>query len=409
MQRRQFIATSAIAAVWPKIASSQSSDPGQKFEEPLIPAPDDPRQWPVFRAALTRWREETRKRLHYDGSLYRRSDFAWVPSSYACCFLMLCDEMFYDHKQNRYEVDKWVDEGIREFGGYDSIVFWHAYPRIGLDQRNQFDFYRDMPGGLEGLRRVVGMFQARGVRVYIDYNPWDTGTRREGLADVDAVVAMVQALGADGIFLDTMSRGAAELRAKLDAGRKGVVLEGEDALPLESLHDHHMSWAQEFPDTRVPGVLRNKWLERRHMQHQIRRWNLDHSGELHTAWMNGSGVMIWDNVFGSWVGWSPRDRSILRSMLPIQRRFSALFSGEGWTPLVPTRMPDVYASVWESDGSRLWTLINRSTEGRQGVILSAEARAGERWFDLISGGRSARRRVIRVHPVPRYRLLSGRL
>lgn len=385
MRRRQFIAASTLATVWPATAQQQDSYSTAGFDEPMIAAPDDPAQWPAFRAALARWREETRKRLRYDDALYRRADFAWVPSSFACCFLMLCDESFFDHRQGRYRVQEWIEEGIREFGGYDSVVFWHAYPRIGVDQRNQFDFYRDMPGGLPGLRQAAQAFQARGVRVYIDYNPWDTGTRREGLGDLDAVTAMVEAIGADGVFLDTMERGAAEFRAKLDAVRAGVVLEGEGVAPLSNLDSHHMSWAQSVGDSRVPGVLRNKWLERRHMQHQIRRWNHDHSGELQAAWMNGSGIMVWDNVFGSWVGWCARDRSILRAMLPIQRRFSALFCGEGWTPLVPTQMPDVYASLWEGSGLRLWTLVNRSDETREGALLNPPAGAGERYFDLIQG------------------------
>ena len=50
-------------------------------------------------------------------------------------------------------------------------------------------------------------FQRRGVKVYIDYNPWDTGTRREGKPDLDVLVELVRALDADGIFLDTMSQG----------------------------------------------------------------------------------------------------------------------------------------------------------------------------------------------------------
>jgi hypothetical protein len=59
----------------------------------------------------------------------------------------------------------------------------------------------------------------------------------------------------------------------------------------ERIHDHHMSWGQWFTDSEVPGVLWNKWLERRRMMHQIKRWNLDHSEELQTAWMNGSGIL----------------------------------------------------------------------------------------------------------------------
>jgi hypothetical protein len=107
-------------------------DPNQD----IIAAPKDPAFWPAFREQLAQWREETRRRLHYDDTLYRRPEFAWAASSYACCFLMMCDEAFYDPKAGRYTVEALLDEGVREFGGYDSLVLWHAYPRIGVDQRN---------------------------------------------------------------------------------------------------------------------------------------------------------------------------------------------------------------------------------------------------------------------------------
>jgi formylglycine-generating enzyme required for sulfatase activity len=35
--------------------------------------------------------------------------------------------------------------------------------------------------------------------------------------------------------------------------------------------------------------------------------------------MNGGGMLVWENVFGSWIGWNERDRSILRAMIAIQR------------------------------------------------------------------------------------------
>ena len=62
-----------------------------------------------------------------------------------------------------------------------------------------------------------------------------------------------------------------ELRGRLDAVRPGVVLESELTLPVERIGDHHMSWTQWFTDSEAPGVLWNKWFERRHMMHQIQR------------------------------------------------------------------------------------------------------------------------------------------
>lgn len=355
----------------------------------IIPAPDDPALWPTFRAALSRWRDETRRRLRYSDALYRRREFAWSASNYACCFLMTCDESFYDWRAGCYRVESLLDHGRREFGGYDSVVLWHAYPRIGVDQRNQFDFYRDLPGGLHGLRSVVRQFHRRGVRVYIDYNPWDSGTRRENVSDAVALCSLVRQIEADGIFLDTMSEGGADLRARLEEARRGVILEGEDAVPLEHVCDHSASWAQEFNDSSAPGVLKHKWFERRHMQHQIRRWDQDHTAELHTAWMNGSGMMIWENVFGSLELWNQRDRSILRAMLPIQRRFSQLFSQGEWTPLVPVEQPGIFASLWEAAGLRLWTLVNRTEATRQGAFLKFRPAANHRLFDLIRGVEAA--------------------
>jgi hypothetical protein len=354
-------------------------------EKNIILAPTDPALWPAFREKLAAWRNEARQLLNYDDSLYSKADFAWASSSYVCYFLMMYDELFYDAKTNRYTVAALLEEGDKEFGGYDSVVLWHAYPRIGVDDRNQFDFYRDMPGGLSGIRDVVHQFQQRGLRVYINYNPWDRATRREKLSDVDMLAEMVRALDVDGIFLDTMARGGEEFRDKLDAIRPGVILEGEVTPPIERICDHHASWAQWFDDSEVPGVLRHKWFERRHMQHQTQRWNSDHSSELHTAWMNGTGMMVWENVFGAWVPMNARDRSLLRAMLPIQRRYTAIFSGEQWTPLVPVEQPDVYAFLWEEPGVRLWTLVNRSNETRSGILLQLPAAKDQKYFDLIAG------------------------
>ena len=142
--RRRFLQQTAallpLVSAWP-VRAAQAA-PTFKFDpsQNIIPAPDDPAQWPEFRVALAQWRTETRARLHYNDALYRRKEFAWASANYSCCFLMVCDETFCDWRAGRYTVDAFVEHGKREFGGYDSVVLWHAYPRIGVDERNQFDF-----------------------------------------------------------------------------------------------------------------------------------------------------------------------------------------------------------------------------------------------------------------------------
>ena len=76
---------------------------------------------------------------------------------------------------------------------------------MGLDDRNQLEITRAMPGGLAALKdNVTAAFHARGVAVMWEYNPWDTGTHREpgwvSVADSDPVEVVDAAVqgGADG-------------------------------------------------------------------------------------------------------------------------------------------------------------------------------------------------------------------
>ena len=330
---------------------------GELDKAKIIAAPDDPAEWPAWREALARWRERARE--GYDGSAYER--LTWTQSCFSVALVWLWDERLYDHEAQRFTPEVLLDEGEREFGGYDGVVLWHAYPVIGIDDRNQFDWYRDVPG----LQDLVAALHERGVRVFVDYNPWDVGTRREPLTDAEAVASLVRWLGADGVFLDTMKEAMPELRAALP----DAAFEGESTLPLERIADHHLSWAQWFADSDVPGVIRARWFEQRHMLHHTRRWNRSHVDELRSAWLNGVGMLVWENVFGSWVGWNERDRGLLRGMLAVQRKWSPLLTHGEWTPLA-ARSADthVVGSRWRHGKLELWVVANRADAPFEGEV-----------------------------------------
>jgi hypothetical protein len=357
-------------------------------EAKIIAAPDDPAQWPAWRERLRAWRQDAARRIGYDGALYARPEFAWTQGAYTVAVAWLWDDTLYNHETGVFTPDAYLAAGERDYGGYDAVVLWHAYPVIGVDERNQFDFYRQVPE----LKSLIEALQARGVQVFLDYNPWDTGTRREDLPDAKAVAALVAEYGADGVFLDTLKEGAAGMRAVLDRVRPGVALEGESRVPLARIEDHHLSWAQWFADSETPGVLRARWFEPRHQMHQTRRWNHDHSDEMQTAWLNGAGMLVWDVVFGSWVGWSERDRSAWRAVAPVLRRYQDLFTGGDWSPLAGTPVRNgvagpVFASRFAgADGRTLWTLVNQADEPYTGTLIEPQsAETGNRWFNLITG------------------------
>lgn len=350
----------------------------------IFAAPEDPADWPAWRAALTRWRDEAHERLGYQGTQYDRPETAWTRSCYSVALVWLWDERLFNRAEGRFDVAGFL-EHTSDYGGFDGVVLWHAYPVIGIDDRNQFDFYRNTPG----LRTVVAEFQARGIRVFLDYNPWDTGTRRAPHDDAEELALLATELGSDGMFLDTMKEGDSRLVSALLTNQPPQVLEGESRLPNARVEDHQLSWAQWFADSAAPGVQRARWFERRHMTHATRRWNRDHSAELQSAFMNGTGMLVWDAVFGVWVGWNERDKATLRRMLRVQRALTPLLVNGEWTPLTDAcaeaLAAGVYASRFAEAGMTLWTLVNRGDTDYTGPALTATADA--RWFDLTAGRR----------------------
>ena len=91
---------------------------------------------------------------------------------------MLHDRYLFDESKERgggegWTVNTYLDDLEQRYGGVDSVLLWHSYPNIGIDDRNQFDMLDSLPGGRSGVRRLVKDFHARGVRVLLPYNPWD--------------------------------------------------------------------------------------------------------------------------------------------------------------------------------------------------------------------------------------------
>src|SRR5579862_507457 len=128
-------------------------------------------------ADIRHWRDERRIRIGYNGSRYELPALKWTQSSFFQPQLMVQDRYFYDPVARRYTVNRYLDDLEKRYGGIDSVLIWHTYPNIGIDNRNQYDLLRDMPGGIDGLKQMINDFHRRGVRVLFPVMLWDQGTR----------------------------------------------------------------------------------------------------------------------------------------------------------------------------------------------------------------------------------------
>jgi iron(II)-dependent oxidoreductase len=346
----------------------------------------DPAEIVAWRQDLKHWRDEELRRMGYDDAAYRLDALKWTQRSFIQPQMMVEDRYFYDPVSGKYTVDRYLDDVEKRYGGIDSVLVWHTYPNLGIDDRNQYDFFDDLPGGVAGVRQMVADFHRRGVRVLFPLMIWDQGTREEGSPDDEALTHELAAVNADGINGDTLE---GIPRSYLLASQKlghPLALEPELGVSNDELLAYNvMSWGEEWRSPFVPMISRYKWLEPRHMVNVVDRWAHDRNDDLQMAFLNGVGYVSWENIWGTWNGTTPRDGETLRRIGAIYRAVPELLTSAQWEPLTPTAQFGIFASKWPGEKDTLWTLVNRNHYGVDGEQLVAPARAGAHYYDLWNG------------------------
>jgi gamma-glutamyl hercynylcysteine S-oxide synthase len=325
-------------------------------------------------------------RVGYDGSRYDVPALKWAQSSFFQPQMMVQDRYFYDPgctPTTRSIAISTILE--KRYGGIDAVLIWPTYPNMGVDDRNQHDLIRSMPGGVAAVRQDDrGLSQTRRARPFSHDDVGSGYARSREKPWPQAIAELMAELGADGINGDTQDGVPLAFSVAADKVGHPLAFEPEDGPSDEALAWNVMTWGQyTFPF--APLVDKYKWLEPRHMVNISDRWNRDKTNDLQFAFFNGVGWESWENIWGIWNGITPRDAEATRRVAAIERAVAPFLSSTEWEPLAPMLRFGVFASRWPLDHQTVWTIVNRNEFDVEGQEIELQPEEGMRYFDLYHG------------------------
>ncbi|MEJ2636000.1 MAG: SUMF1/EgtB/PvdO family nonheme iron enzyme [Calditrichia bacterium] len=315
----------------------------------------------------------------FDNHLYEREDLAWIRHQYVITTQMAWDHDFYDTHNGGYTFGSYLDMGKKYFGNWDSYIFWPTWPTLGLDQRNQWDMYKDIPGGLDKIRTLAEEARSQGTRFFISYNPWDQSTRK--MDPYKGMEQLIRATSADGVILDTYGSSNKDLQAAADRARPGVVMYSEGmAVPkdMPTIITGRVHDAIFMP----PPVNLNKFIKPDNAIFRVCQLN---DGEMHRetsiSFFNGYGVEI--NVYRPGrPAWMDEEYRYLGKLVMILRDNSSAFLSKDWTPLLPTLRDSIWVNKWHEKKKTVYTVFSLLPAGFDGPLFEAPVSPDSHYVSL---------------------------
>lgn len=318
----------------------------------------------------------------FDNSLYQRTDLQWIRKSYAMHLLMAWDKDFYNAEKQEFSIFQFEKKNKILFGGNDVIGIWPTWPMLGLDQRNQWDMYRDLPGGLPQLAAISDSLNRLGTKFFIAYNPWDESTRLEG--HLEGMRDLLKGTQANGVVLDTKGSSSRELQEAADAVSQGIVMYSEGmAVPkdMPGIVSGRVHNALYYP----PLMNLNKFIKPDFAIFRVAELAYDRiRREYALSLFNGNGTEL--NIFRPGrPEWAEEDFKFFGKTLRVLRENHSNFISYDFTPLYPTLEDGIYVNLWRKPYKVLFTIFSLKPEGYKDRLFEVEKpKEGWHYVDIWS-------------------------
>ncbi len=316
---------------------------------------------------------------HFDQSLYDRPDLQWIRDDYFMLIQMAWDKQYYDYMNEKYVWNEFLTHYDPLWGNIDVFILWPTWPRLGLDQRNQWDMYGDLPGGLEQLRQQVQYAHAHNTQYFISYNPWDTDTRDQD--HLKGMERLLRQTNADGVVLDTRGESSQALQSTADRVKPGIVMYSE-GMPVPKHMPTIVTGRVHDAIYLPPPINLNKYI---FPENQIYRVLQLKEGELHRevniCLFNGYGMEL--NIMRAGrPDWMQREFAYMGRILKVLRNNSTLFSMSHYQPLIPVEADSIWVNKWEHPQKSVYTVYSLVPGGFSAPLIRVDAKEKDHFVSL---------------------------
>ncbi len=315
----------------------------------------------------------------FDNALFERADLEWIRHTYVAHLLMAWNNNVYESSDQKYHLEDFVRKGKKLYGGDDFLGIWPTWPTLGVDQRNQWDLFRDLPGGTGRLKTEAEKLNNLGTRLFVCYNPWDESTRSED--PTGGMARLIAATNADGVVLDTRGASSKALQQAADSVRKGVIMYSEGmAVPrdMQGIVAGRVHNALYYcPLLNLNKIIKPDFAIFRVAElykEPIRR-------EFCLSFFNGYGTEL--NLFAPGMPeWAEEQYSFLGQIARIQRENSENFTSGVINPLLDTTSDSMFVNRWETMEKTVYTIFGLKPEGYKGNLFAVTPKQGTHFVDL---------------------------
>jgi formylglycine-generating enzyme required for sulfatase activity len=309
----------------------------------------------------------------FDNALFERKDLQWMKDKYTMLLQFAWDEEYYDSRKRQHSFYSSLFEYDSLTGGWDIFTLWPTWPRLGLDQRNQWDMYRDLPGGLDELKYQSEFLHKKGKKYFISYNPWDESTRKED--QLKGMEELLRATDADGVVLDTRGASSRELQATADRVKPGIIMYSEGmAIPkdMPGIVSGRVHDAIVLP----PPLNLNKLIKPDFAIFRVLQLADDRiHRELAIAFFNGYGVEV-NTMRPGKPAWIKEDFAYMGRTMRILRENNSVFHNYDWIPLIPTQADSIYVNRWTNGEKVIFTIYGATPKGHSGALFETPPVSG---------------------------------